>query len=898
MIAPGARGGVWACCATVALALSVAHVSARTAASAPANTPAWAAAGGEVGLRWNRDLAQDIGLRIHASTGRLADMPGRNFARFALRGDNALAFRIDHGRFSGFDGGGLQARGGYVIDAPDGRIDLTDFRLRPRANDAFAFDLVAADGTAWFYVDNLMYEKAGQGGRLSIPTMDVRISAQLAARLKQDVLAGWAIADMEVDSAVIARGSDVLAATAACDVNSGANCHFSGSPAPDGSTYQTDLFMKSFTPQYTRCSGCSGADGSGTVVFTPSSSLKNNVNAGTLATTIAGQGALGTSSALWAADVPWYSMFSGNFPPYANDQHPYLVWNMYRINADGSIEQIGRSGVKHAFLTINAGTTCAYTQGHVLGASCEDTYSTGNNDDHSRLGPRSEIIPATNQWGRCGSIYDANCDGANDYPAVGAYDYRLRVNEAQLGGPAASGASFLFESWYLAREDIDIHNSMGSVATTQTWTGSVWSMVASAYKLGPAIDRWVDPAAPAANSDSSELASAEGHVKLAVKVTDNGDGSWRYDYAVMNLDYARAVTTGSEPNLRVLGAHGFDRFSVPLPPGAQVSATNFRDGDLLADNDWSVDSSGGHVSWTAPAGATLDWATLFSFSVTVDSPPVAIDADLHVAQSGTPSDLTLATLGPAVPPQAGASVTPGSLSVNVEAGSTATAAFALDNSGAAGSTLQFATDVAPTDCASAQAVAWLGVTPAAGSLAQGAASVSVTATVDASTLAAGTYSAFVCVRSNDPAQPVIAVPVDVSVSAAPAVASVVPSSLTISVVQGSSASATFDVHNSGAAASSLEYAVAFSSVAPADCSTPDTPAWLVVTPASGMVSGGTSATITLDVDAATLAPGTRTLTACVQTNDAAHALLEVGLSVVVSPDPPDVIFIDGFDPSQ
>jgi hypothetical protein len=51
--------------------------------------------------------------------------------------------------------------------------------------------------------------------------------------------------------------------------------------------------------------------------------------------------------------VPWYSKFSGSFPPYNNDQHPFLVWNMYRV-ANGAIQQIGASGMKHAFLTINS----------------------------------------------------------------------------------------------------------------------------------------------------------------------------------------------------------------------------------------------------------------------------------------------------------------------------------------------------------------------------------------------------------------------------------------------------------------------------------------------------------------------------------------------------------------
>jgi len=243
----------------------------------------------------------------------------------------------------------------------------------------------------------------------------------------------------------------------------------------------------------------------------------------------------------------------------------------------------------------------------------------------------------------CGSIYDANCDGSEDFPSVGDYDYRLTVNEAQFN---QASSSYLFESWYLAREDVNIYNSMGTVSTTQNWSGSFWGINASGYKLGPAIDRWVDPLAPAANAMNTELAVGEGHAKLAVKVTDNGDGTWRYDYALMNLDFARAVTQGAEPNLRVLSNKGFDRFSVPLPAGVVASATRFSDGDVNAVNDWIVDTSGGRVTWTA-GSQTLDWGSLFAFSLTANSAPVAADGNLRVAQAGSPAAFDLATFAPA-----------------------------------------------------------------------------------------------------------------------------------------------------------------------------------------------------------------------------------------------------------
>ncbi|WP_291190764.1 hypothetical protein, partial [Dokdonella sp.] len=66
-------------------------------------------------------------------------------------------------------------------------------------------------------------------------------------------------------------------------------------------------------------------------------------------------------------------------------------------------------------------------------------------------------------------------------------------------------------------------------------------------------------------------------------------------------------------------------------------------------------------------------------------------------------------------------------------------------------------------CDNPSDVPWLSVAPASGSLAGGA-SADSTVTVDASSLAAGSYSANLCVTSNDPATPLVTVPVNVTVA--------------------------------------------------------------------------------------------------------------------------------------
>lgn len=604
-----------------------ADAKATTAGTERAQT--WTAWGGTVGVRWNRDLAGDIGLMVGAPASQRAPTGADDHERFDLRQAGSLEFAVANGNLRAFIGGSLQARGGHVIDSPAGRIDLVDFRLVPRSGNPLILDVIGADGRAWFFVDRLMFELIDSRQRLAVRTMDLRITPELARRIGHPEVDGWVIAEMQMTTEVLRQGSGgeptLLGST-----------KWHGSPVPGvpGAVYQADLFMKDFSMQYSRCNGCTGVGGTGGVVFTPSSELRNNVNNGSIAPTIASD-PLGTSSALYAADIPWYSKFTGNFPPYNNDQHPYLIWNMYRVNADGSIDQIGRSGVKHAFLTLN--TACIENPGdsHILGRGCSDIYSVSNNDSNSSLGPRTEIVASTNQWGRCGSIYDTNCDGAQNTSPNGAFDQRLVVSESQFSGPAQTGATYLFESWYLAREDINILNSMATRRATFTRT-SVWAVGGQdQYRLGPAIDRWVDPAAPGPNARSVHVTTPEGQVKVAVKTTDLGGGRWRYDYAVMNLDFARPRTEGAEPNLRVTRNLGFDNFSVPVG-SATVSDLVFSDGDLDASNDWNVSIRDGRLYWNAATRTNaLNWGTLFRFSFTVSQAPVPSVVTMHIASDNT-----------------------------------------------------------------------------------------------------------------------------------------------------------------------------------------------------------------------------------------------------------------------
>lgn len=635
-----------ACCAMTSWA---SEVSSPEAAAVPqANWSAW---GGTVGVRLEKSNLQGIGIAVSTPSSHLPEgsprlTDGLNVMRaydidlFALRESGSIEFKASRGSFDGFLGGSLQTRGGYQLDLADGStIPLVDFRLRPSASNPMQLDVVSGDGKVWFYVDNLMYELVRDNRVLAFYTSDMRINRALAERTGHPDMAGQPAGELEILTQVTRQGSGGIRDVTGIPSPS----HWHGDPVPGqpGSFYQADLFMQSISVSRVEAQGNTGPNGIGRVAFAPSSTLRNNVNNGTASATVANQGALGTSTALYAAWIPWYTKFSGNFAPYSNDQHPYLIWNMYRINADGGIEQIGRSGVKHAFLTTNGGcATGENFSSHVLGRSCSDTYSTGNNDSNGSLSFRSEIIPSTNQWGRCHSLFDPGCIGSNTNPSPpdDGFVRRLVVNESQISNTVNPNASYLFDSWYLARQDINIYNSMATISGSPNWSGGNWTFAGQAnFRLGSVTDRWVENLPAGTQAQNQEANLDVGHAKLAVRVVDLGNGQFRYHYAVHNLDFSRAVTAGAEPNLDVISNKGFDQFRVAIPAGTEVIDNRFSDGDLSAANDWSFSDAGGFLTWTAPADNSLDWGSLYLFTVTTRSAPAAGNSELRPATAGGPT---------------------------------------------------------------------------------------------------------------------------------------------------------------------------------------------------------------------------------------------------------------------
>ena len=505
------------------------------------------------------------GLGIEVAGAEAPDADGRIAVSFQAVG--ALEVLAPEGWFRDLGSGELRLDSAASVQLVGSAVPLRGLRLR-RGAEPRTVTLVDVHGRALFDGDFMHFQLDRKEGRLRLFNIDLRLTGDAARLLGEPRYAGLAVGVLELSAAVDLPPAPVPAG---------------GCTTPNwGTPTQNDVGLIDIgsVQQMAR----EGTFPSGRIAIAPSATLRN----------------------VGPTDVPWYSKFSGTFPPYNNDQHPQLVWNIYRL-ANGALEQIGVSPLKHAFLTVN--TNCSCASGNILWVNCEDTYGTSTNDSLGSLGPRNEVTAHTGVWRRCGSIFDTNCDGMPNGapPRTGPMDRRMAVRESDLQTP---GAVYYVDSWYIVRDDVDIFNTMGWRQVTPTG-GTTWTFtLGGSLSRGAVIDQWVNPSAPGPNAQSVLLETKLGSVRLAVRATDLGGGWWHYEYALMNFDFDPLVRS----------------FSVPLPAGVTVANVGFRDGDQDPSNDWGASAAGGALTWDAPKSmGGQDYSTLFNFRFDANATPSAAD---------------------------------------------------------------------------------------------------------------------------------------------------------------------------------------------------------------------------------------------------------------------------------
>ncbi|MFY9342619.1 MAG: hypothetical protein WAT39_09020 [Planctomycetota bacterium] len=318
--------------------------------------------------------------------------------------------------------------------------------------------------------------------------------------------------------------------------------------------------------------------------------------------------------------IPWYAQMQEN--------HPKFGFLITRITNDRMVQISDRSYCKHAFTSASTSGACGPCNGiggNLMGVTCSDTYSAGNNAGRNNLGPPAEINPWLGTWPALGSYFDqgdpnvgppGNNDGVQSPIVVGsdAVKNRVTVKEADM---LVAGSTY-FYGIQLIHQGEAVANRWDNIKSrgfTPTWTGSTWTVANSGpgETFGSVLQHWTG-----ADVNSGGNGNDDGRFFVASKVTALGGGNYHYEYAVHNVDNSRAGAS----------------LRLPIDAGAVASNFSFRDIDANALNNWTGARVGNEVVFTAPANNPLEWNTIYNFGFDANFPPGNAGATIDEARVG------------------------------------------------------------------------------------------------------------------------------------------------------------------------------------------------------------------------------------------------------------------------
>ncbi len=311
-----------------------------------------------------------------------------------------------------------------------------------------------------------------------------------------------------------------------------------------------------------------------------------------------------------------------------NNKSPVIAQNIYKLK-NGRFTQLGQGWLKHGFLSTNSpGQGCITPPlgGDQLGINCLDTYDAGLNGSQNYLGPRS-VVNATSGY----------------FPPTGNGGFATSADPAfKLAQCPTSafeaGSTYFAEGYYCTYDDACWGNSLNNASYTNIVGATAGSTgIGATVKRQNAIRAWgvADPSVVTVNADHTYTLitfGAQGDANtayptlprdntcryiVAAKVTDNGNGTWHYEYAVYNHNSDRS---------------GYS-FSVRTPANAQVTNEGVwfprsHSGEPYTNGNWITDKLPGSLTFRADAAYATNananairWGTMYTFWFDANVPP-------------------------------------------------------------------------------------------------------------------------------------------------------------------------------------------------------------------------------------------------------------------------------------
>jgi hypothetical protein len=335
---------------------------------------------------------------------------------------------------------------------------------------------------------------------------------------------------------------------------------------------------------------------------------------------------VGTCELLWESD---------------NNQHPVIGQGLFRLK-DGRFEQVGQSWLKHGFFALSenlCSNDCVDSGFDRLGVNCSDPYDADLNGAQFRLGPKFEVNAYTGEFAYPPTDGDMNGD---------AIYKRMQVHNDDLDPTLNDGAVYFVEGHYVTADDAAAGNHYNNASYRQvqvSGSSGVYSLSlrGETQRTEPAVVAW------ARQMKGVRLTKVDvpgdGRFHVAARAVPNVDGTYRYEYAVHNLNSHRSAMA----------------FAVPVPAGGTVTNVGFHDveyhsGEPFDGTDWASSivqgPSGPMLQWSTEDHAqntdanALRWGTLYNFRFDLDLPPALGEATVGLFRPGTPSSVVTQTWVP------------------------------------------------------------------------------------------------------------------------------------------------------------------------------------------------------------------------------------------------------------
>ncbi len=318
-----------------------------------------------------------------------------------------------------------------------------------------------------------------------------------------------------------------------------------------------------------------------------------------------------------------------------NPEHPVIAQNVYRLE-NGRIEQIGQSWLKHSFQALQGGLCSACTpaaDGTALGVGCSDPYGAGYNGSQSNLGPRSQVNAST-------GVFPYPWSAPPYAPIIGR---RVQILGSDLDPSLHVGALYFAEGHYVSHDDSMAGNASNNAsyrpATVADDAEYTLSLTGDTVRELPAIYAWSE-SDPEVSIEIVDI-PGDGRVHVGYRVTDNGDGTWHYEYALNNHNSHMSVQA----------------LWLPMDVAVTTTAEGFHDvdshsGEPYSVEDWSFMRTATGASWQCETFDTnndanaLRWGTLYNCWFDSDSPPQLTAGRLSTFRPGSPTEIYFPCLAP------------------------------------------------------------------------------------------------------------------------------------------------------------------------------------------------------------------------------------------------------------